>query len=164
MRITTTLVLLLTVSFCAEAQNPFSWSSARKSGLKGAVHTVESKCSDINGNYETRYKYEYARDGKLMTITGPYVELSDIIIGDVMEPITSKITKRNSRGEIEEVSSFIEGDLLGKEKYEREYDNVGNWIKRTDYQWVKFDSLDGRWKADEWRATYVCSRTIQYYQ
>jgi hypothetical protein len=160
MRIITTLFLLLILVLGVQAQNQGRWASAHERGLKGAVHIVVSSCSDIKGNYETRYKYEYARDGELKVITSPQIKLPDCIIST---PMSHKITKRNSSWDVEEVSYFLEGDLLEKERYEYEYDSVGNWVKAVTYLMRTYEMEGGNWKEGEWQARYVCTRTIEYY-
>ncbi len=155
-----TFLLLLTCALCVQAQKQGQWASARYRGLKGAVHTVVSKCSDINGSLETKNKYEFARDGMLMTITSPQYTLPDCIIST---PVNHKITKRNSRGGVEEVSLFLYGDVLEKERYEYEYDGAGNWIKQVTYLMRNYSIEGASWKEGEWQAKYVCSRTIEYY-
>lgn len=159
-RILTTLLLLLAFALCIQAQKKGVWASARARGLKGVVKTVESKCSDINGKYETRYKFEFARDGKLMAITAPQFDLPDCIVS---LPVSYKIMKRNTRGDMEEIGKFVEGDLMEKERYEYEYDSAGNWTKQVTFVTRTYEMAGGDWPAGEWRARYVCNRAIEYY-
>lgn len=158
MRTSIIFLLLLTFTQGIQAQKHRTWASARERGLTGVVHIVISKCSDISGNHEIRYKYEYALDGKLIVIESPQLN-SPIVSGS----LSHKITGRNNRGDIEEVSFFIGDALERKEKYKYEYDSVGNWIKRVTFVMREYEVVGGSWKAGEWQAKYVCSRTIEYY-
>jgi hypothetical protein len=159
-RIPAILFLLLASSFYVQAQNRSGWASARELGLRGAVRTVVSKCSEGSMNTETRFKYEYARDGKLMAITAPQFKQWDCIISS---PTSYKITRRNSRGDVTEAALFVSGELERKERYEYEYDGVGNWIRVATLVMREYEMAGGSWKAGEWRALHVCTRTIDYY-
>jgi hypothetical protein len=161
LRTLTTLFLLLAFAFSLQAQKQGRWASARERSLRGVVRTVVSSCSDVSGKYETRYKYEYAPDGKLMAITSPQSNLN-VHINSF--PVSYKITKRNGSGEIEEVSMLLEGDVMGRERYEYEYDSVGNWIKMVRFKMRTYELAGGDWPAGEWRAQHVCKQMIEYYQ
>jgi hypothetical protein len=160
MRALTTLFLLLAFAFGIQAQENAPLASARKRGLKGAVHIVLSKCSNINGEYEIRYKFEYDRDGTLRVIESPQWNVP--IVGD---PRSHKITKRNHRGDVEEISYFYvkKGDVTEKERYEYEYDSAGNWVKQVTYLMRNYSMEGASWKEGEWQAKYVCNRAIEYY-
>ena len=148
--------LLFALAFGAQAQGLRRWASASARGLKGKVHTLISRCSDIAGKYETRYKYEFARDGELMVIESPQFK-SPIFIRQ------HKVTKRNVRGDIEEVSIIHHGEVVEKEKYAIEYDSVGNWVKAMTFVMREYEMEGGDWKAGEWKARNICQRTIEYY-
>ena len=156
----TVLFLLLIFAIGAQAQKQGVWVAARERGLKGAVHTVVSSCADINRTHETRIKYEFTRDGKVTTITAPQFPRYDCIISF---SVSYKITKRNSRGDAEEVAIVLDGDVMEKERYEYEYDGAGNWIKQVTFRTRTYETVGDDWKAGEWRALYVCNRTIEYY-
>jgi hypothetical protein len=160
MRIFIAILLLLVFTAGVQAQKRGAWASARERGLKGAVHTVVSTCSSVRGKLETRYKYEFDRDGKLLMITGPQLPHYDCIIS---VPVSNKIAKRNNRGDVEEVAIVLEGEVLEKERYEYEYDSAGNWIKQVTFRTRTYEAVGDDWKAGEWRALYVCTRTIEYY-
>jgi hypothetical protein len=152
--------LVVVVALGSNAQGDKRWASARERGLRGKVHILVSSCSDMVGNYETRYTYEFDRSGKLMKITSPTPKKFDCIVSI---PVSHKVTKRNDKGEIEEVSSFIEGSLVLKEKYEYEYDAIGNWVKQITFLMRTYEMDGGDWKADEWKPVGRCTRTIEYY-
>jgi hypothetical protein len=152
--------MLLTFALCVQAQKQGRWASARERGLKGAAHTLIDKCSNVGSGFEYGYKYEFARDGRLMVITSLQIDLPAY---NVSFPGSYKITKRNSRGDITEASFFIKGELERKERYEIEYDSAGNWIKMVTYVMREYEVEGGNWKAGEWQAKYVCNRTIEYY-
>jgi hypothetical protein len=158
MRTLITLLLLLTIPIFVQSQKSGRWASARERGLKGRVHTVISKCSNINGNYEARYKYEFARDGELLIIESPQSNLPV-----VRNPLSYKVTGRNSQGDIGEVSYFLEGGIIEKERYEYEYDSLGNWIKQVTSIMRTYGMEGGNWKAGEWQTKYVCNRMIEYH-
>jgi hypothetical protein len=159
-RIFATMLLLVAFALGAQAQERGAWASARERGLKGAVRTVSDTCSDVKAKFETRYKYEFARNGELIVITGPQLPRYDCIIAF---PVSYKITKRNSRGDVEEVAILLEGDVIEKERYEYEYDSAGNWIKQVTSRMRTYEVEGDEWKAGEWRAFYVCTQTIEYY-
>ena len=147
--------------FCLQAQDGSKWPSVRERGLKGKVHVLHSSCSAVNGNYETKYKYEFARSGALTRMTSPNFKQWDCILAT---PTSVKVTQRNERGDFSEVSAFLEGDLVEKERYEYEYDSVGNWIKQRAFLMRKYEMEAGSWKAGEWQAKYLCKRAIEYYR
>jgi hypothetical protein len=49
------------------------------------------------------------------------------------------------------------------ERYEYEYDDKGNWIKRTATIMRNYEIKGGNWKEGEWQAEDVCIRKIEYY-
>lgn len=159
-RILATLVLLLAPSIYVPAQKQRGWGSARERGLRGVVHTVVSMCSDTNGKNETRFRYEFSRDGKMAVVTAP--QFSQYVCINYF-PFSQKITKRNGRGDVEEISIFIKDDVAEKERYEYEYDDSGNWIKQVRSVMRTYEMEGGDWKAGEWQAKYVCRRKIEYY-
>ena len=152
--------LLLILAVCLEAKNN-KWASSRERGLRGKVHILFSGCGDMNGSYETKYKYEFARSGELTKMTGPTPPQYDCIL---TLPTSLKVTQRNARGDVSEVSRFLEGDVVEKERYEYEYDEVGNWIKQTTFLMRTYEMVGGDWKEGEWQAKYLCKRTIEYYR
>jgi hypothetical protein len=156
MRLLITL-LLLTFPIYVQSQKLVQWASARERGLEGKVHTVIIRCFGINGDNEARYKYEFAHNGELMVIESPRFNLPI-----VRNPLSYKITGRNSLGDIQEVSYFLEGGIIEKERYEYEYDRAGSWIKRAT-SIMKTYEIEGKWKAGEWQTKYVCNRQIEYY-
>lgn len=161
MRILTATFLLLAVTLGAQARKQGGWASARERDLKGGVRTVVSTCSDVDGRYATTFKFEFARDGKLMVITAPQFPQYDCIIS---LPTSYKITRRNKRGDATEASFLVNGALEKKERNELEYDANGNWIKAVTYEMREYEMEGSPWKAGERQARTVCRRTIEYYR
>jgi len=102
----------------------------------------------------------FARDGTLITIVAPKFQHPDCIIA---LPTSHKITRRNNRGEVIEAYLLIEGELAEKERYELEYDSVGNWIKLATIKLRVYEIEGDSWKAGEWGVQNICHRTIEYY-
>jgi hypothetical protein len=152
--------LVVIIALGLNAQGNKRWASARERGLRGKVHILVSSCSDMAGNYETRYTYEFDRSGKLIKITSPTPKKVDCIVSI---PVSHKVTKRNDKDEIEEVSSLIEGSLVSKEKYEYEYDAIGNWVKQITLLMRTYEMDGGDWKTGEWKPVGRCRRAIEYY-
>jgi len=153
-RIFATLLLLLTFALSVQAQKTGEWASARERGLKGSVRKVIEKWFDGEGHYLDEYGYEFARDGKEMSITAPQFSGPTL---RVFSKLSERVTKRNSRGDIEEVSFFIKKMWYRKIKYLYEYDDIGNWLKIVAYE------AESRMAESEWHTVYVCQRTIEYY-
>lgn len=159
-KISVALGLLLILAVCLEARSN-KWASARERGLKGKVHILVSSCSDMNGRYETKVKYEFARNGELAKMTAPKPPHYDCI---VTLPTSLKVSHRNARGDVSEVSRSLQGDVIEKERYEYEYDKMGNWIKQTTFLMRTYEIVGGDWKEGEWQAKYLCNRSIEYYR
>ena len=81
-----------------------------------------------------------------------------------MVPTLLQATQRNARGDISEVSRSLDGDVIEKERFEYEYDDVGNWIKQTIFLMRTYEVEGGDWKEGEWQPKYVCQRTFEYYR
>ncbi|MDX6710472.1 MAG: hypothetical protein QOH96_1488 [Blastocatellia bacterium] len=161
-RILVAISLLLFSPICLLAQKGGKWASARERHLRGTVQTVVQTCSDIGSKTSFTHKYEFARDGTLMVITQPQFQIY-ILISSRSFPVYYKITKRNSRGDVVEGSLLNRGELEQKEKYELEYDGVGNWIKMKKIVMRDYEYAGSSWKEGEWQAQHVCNRTIEYY-
>jgi len=159
-KISISVISIIVLGFCLQAQTTSKWATARKRGLTGKVRVLQQSCSDMNGAYETKYKYEFARDGALMKMTSPTPPHYDCIIAF---PTSLKVTQRNAKGDISEVSRSLDGDVIEKERYEYEYDEVGNWIKQTTLLMRTYEMEGGDWKEGEWQSKYVCKRSFEYY-
>src|SRR5258705_9853376 len=158
-RILVTISLLPFSSICLLAQKGGKWASASERHLRGAVQNVVETCSGIGSKWSFTYKYEFARDGTLMVITEPQYARGNFD----GSPVSYKITKRNTMGDVVECSLLSLGDLVQKEKYELEYDGVGNWIKMKKIVMRDYEDEGSSWKEGEWQAEEVCNRTIEYY-
>jgi hypothetical protein len=155
-------VLLLTAfTIVSPAQKGGAWASARDRGLKGSVRTLINTCTDSSGKYVTTLKYEFAPDGQLVTIHAPQFPHYDCIL---TTPMSQKITKRNRNGDPEQFDRFVAGDVFERERYEYEYDSVGNWTKQVTYLMHNYSQEGSDWKEGEWRRTYVCTRQFDYYR
>jgi hypothetical protein len=159
-KISVALGLLLILAVCLEARSK-KWASARERGLRGKVHILNSSCGDMKGSYETKVKYEFARNGELTKTTAPTPPNYDCIL---TIPTSLKVTQRNARGDVSEVARSLEGDVIEKERYEYEYDEVGNWIKQTTFLMRTYEMVGGDWKEGEWQAKYLCNRSFEYYR
>jgi hypothetical protein len=115
----------------------------------------------MNGSYETKVKYEFARNGEVTRMTAPTPLQYDCIL---TIPTSLKVTQRNARGDVSEVSRSLEGDVIEKERYEYEYDDVGNWIKQTTFLMRTYEMVGGDRKEGEWKPKYLCNRSIEYYR
>ena len=154
------LVILATFVGSSHAQKGGRWASARDRGLRGAVRSLVTTCSDSSGKYDTTFKYEFATDGKLVTISAPQFPQYDCIL---TIPETRKGTKRNAHGDVEEVSYFLEGDLTRKQRGEYSYDNVGNWTNLVTSEMLTY-TWEGGPPEGSWRVINVCTREIEYYR
>lgn len=159
-RIFTSLFLLLTFVIGVQAQKQEAWASARERGLKGVVRAVVSTCSDIDGKHKTTIKYEFSRGGELMVITAPQLPRYDCIVA---APTSYKIIRRDGRGNVTGASLLVHGEVERKERYEYEYDAAGNWVKVVTFVMREYEMEGGGWRAGEWKALYVCQRTVEYY-
>jgi hypothetical protein len=153
------LFLLLAFILCLQAQKRGRWASARERGLRGPVRTVIERCSNVGASLKYGHKYEFARDGKLIVITSLQIDRPAY---NVSYPSSHKITKRNSRGDVTEASFFTGGELERRERYDIEYDSVGNWTKRVTYIMKEYE-VEGSDTAGKWLAQYTCIREIDYY-
>ena len=151
-------ILLLLIALSSQAQQDGWWGSARQRGLKGPVHVVTIKCSYPNRTGSTTQKYEFARDGKLLVITGPQAFMPHYIFQE-----SRKVTKRNSHGDVEEVSFSLEGDVIRRNRGEYIYDDVGNWTKLVTSEMLTY-TWDGGPPENTWRVKDVCTRDIEYYR
>jgi len=158
-KISVALGLLLILAVCLEARSN-KWASARERGLRGRVHILVSSCGGMTVSNETKVKYEFARTGELTKMTAPIPLQYDCIL---TIPTSLKVTQRNARGDVSEVSRSLDGDLIEKERFEYEYDEVGNWIKQTTFLMRTYEMVGGDWKEGEWQAKYLCNRSIEYY-
>ena len=160
-RVFATIFLSLTFIVSLQAQDRGRRASASEHGLTGAVREVVFRCSnitDINRRLDYSYTYVYARDGKVKK--SPKFDLPDCILY-AGEP-RWEVIKRNDKGHVEEAAFYIDDELYRREKYEYEYDSVGNWIKQVTYT-ISFEAIS-RGAEEEWKATHVCRRTIEYYR
>jgi hypothetical protein len=160
-KISISVVLTIGIVLCLQAQTTSRWSTVRQRGLKGKVRVLQQSCSDIKGTYDTKYKYEFAHNGALVKMTSPAPPHYDCIL---MFPTSLTVTQRNARGDISEVSRSLDGDVIEKERYEYDYDEIGNWIKQTTLLMRTYEMEGGDWKEGEWQPKYVCKRTFEYYR
>jgi hypothetical protein len=122
------------------------------------VRTVVEECSNVGDSFRSGYKYEFARDGKLMVITSLQSDRPAFYVSGG----SWKFIKRNNRGDVTEGSYFFMGALEHKERYEFEYDSIGNWIRQVNLVMREYE-IEGSGTAGKWLAHQVCKRTIEYY-
>jgi hypothetical protein len=152
------VLLMAMLPPCVQAQRYLKPLTAHQRGIKGAVHVVEGNCVSSDGMSKTNVLFEYSRKGE--EIRGPKLVVPDCM---VVTPGTQPAGKRNSRGDVEEFSVYLFEELFSTERYEYEYDDRGNWIKRTTVIMRNYEIEGGSWKAGEWQAKEVCTRKIEYY-
>lgn len=157
-RILTTLFLMLTFAVSPQAQKRGRWASANDRGLKDSVRTVVEQCSNVDDSFRYGYKYEFTGDGKLMVIISLQPERPSYNITGG----SWKFVKRNVRGNATEGSYFFMGELEHRERWEFEYDSIGNWTQRVTYVMREYEIV-GSGTAGKWLAQQVCKRTIEYF-
>jgi hypothetical protein len=152
------ILFVLLISAESYAQQDGFWGTARQRHLKGPVRLVTTRCPDPKTTRITITKLEFARNGNLVAITAPQA-----FFGDITFPISRKVTKRNAKGDGEEATLSLEGDVLERYRAEYVYDDIGNWTKAVRYRMLTY-TWEGGPPENTWQIMDTCTRDIEYYR